>query len=336
MDVQALEEAVLLGLALVSVTAQKDDNVHRIFESLNNTGLQLTQGDLLRNHLFMRLDSKAEEAYTDLWLPLQKTLAPKQLELLFWLDLVQDDPKARQSTIYSDQVQRLEKLRDEHELVEEIARFQRLGDLLAVILNPDREQDADVRTRLTRLKAWGTSTVYPLLLHLMDRRDRGTATSDQIAAAMLSVESFLVRRLLIGRATANINRTLLATTSEVKDEEDVAAAVHRYLSTGRKYFASDKEVAASLTTVPFYLNGRSNQRKLVLQWIEESYASKEPVDPSQLTIEHIMPRTATDAWREELTPELGEEESFEEVHQGLQHTLGNLTQIGRASCRERV
>ena len=327
-DVQALEEAVLLGLALVSVTAQKDDNVHRIFESLNNTGLQLTQGDLLRNYLFMRLDSKAEEAYTDLWLPLQRTLAPKQLELLFWLDLVQDDPKARQSTIYSDQVQRLEKLRDEHELVEEIARFQRLGDLLAVILNPDREHDADVRTRLTRLKAWGTSTVYPLLLHLMDRRDRGTATSDQIAAAMLSVESFLVRRLLIGRATANINRTLLATTSEVKDEEDVAAAVHRYLSTGRKYFASDKEVAASLTTVPFYLNGRSNQRKLVLQWIEESYASKEPVDPSQLTIEHIMPRTATDAWREELAPELGEEESFEEVHQGLQHTLGNLTLTG--------
>ena len=71
---------------------------------------------------------------------------------------------------------------------------------------------------------------------------------------MLSVESFLVRRLLIGRATANINRTLLATTSEVRDEEDVAAAVHRYLSTGRKYFASDKEIASSLTTVPFYLN----------------------------------------------------------------------------------
>src|SRR5699024_1469444 len=95
-----------------------------------------------------------------------------------------------------------------------------------------------------------------------------------------------------------------------------------------EYFASDKEVAASLTTDPFYLNGRSNQRKLVLQWIEESYASKEPVDPSQLTIEHIMPRTATDAWREELAPELGEEESFEEVHQGLQHTLGNLTLTG--------
>lgn len=327
-DVQALEEAVLLGLALVSVTAQKGDNVHRIFESLNNTGLQLTQGDLLRNYLFMRLEGNAEEAYTDLWLPLQKLLAPKQLELLFWLDLVQEDPKARQSNVYSDQVKRLERLQDERALVDEITRFLHLGRLLAVILNPEREHDQDVRTRLTRLKAWGTTTVYPLLLHLMDRRERGDSSSAQIASAMLSVESFLVRRLLIGRATANINRTLLATTSEVRDEEDVAAAVHRYLSTGRKYFASDKEIASSLTTVPFYLNGRSNQRKLVLQWIEESYESKEPVDPAQLTIEHVMPRTATEAWRDELAPELGEEESFEEVHQGLQHTLGNLTLTG--------
>lgn len=327
-DVQALEQAVMFGLALVSVTAQKDDNVHRIFESLNNTGLQLTQGDLLRNHLFMRLDDKAEAAYTDLWLPLQKSLTPKQLELLFWLDLVQEDPKARQTNVYSDQVRRLEALVGEQALVDEIRRFRRLGGLLAVILNPERELDGDVRTRLTRLRAWGTTTVYPLLLHLMDRRDRNEATSAQIAAAMLSVESFLVRRLLIGRATANINRTLLATTSEVRDEDDIAAAVHRYLSAGRKYFASDREVAASLSTVPFYLNGRSNQRKLVLQWIEESYGSKEPVDPAQLTIEHVMPRTATDAWREEIAPELGEDESFEEVHQGLQHTLGNLTLTG--------
>lgn len=329
---KALEETVLLGLALVSVTAQKEDNVHRIFESLNNTGLQLSQGDLLRNHLFMRLDGKAEAAYADLWLPLQKSLTPKQLELLFWLDLVQDDPKARQSNVYSDQVGRLGKIEGEQALVDEIARFRRLGGLLAVILNPEREQDPDVRTRLTRLKAWGTTTVYPLLLHLMDRRDRADSTSAQIAAAMLSVESFLVRRLLIGRATANINRTLLATTSEVRDDDDVAEAVHRYLSAGRKYFASDKEVAASLSTIPFYLNGRSPQRKLVLQWIEESYGSKEPVDPAQLTIEHVMPRTATDAWRDELATELGEGESFEEVHQGLQHTLGNLTLTGYNSA----
>ena len=226
-DVQALEEAVLLGLALVSVTAQKDDNVHRIFESLNNTGLQLTQGDLLRNYSSCAWTARRRR-HTDLWLPLQRTLAPKQLELLFWLDLVQDDPKARQSSIYADQVHRLEKLRDEHDLVEEIARFRRLGGLLAVILNPDREPDPDVRLRLTRLKAWGTTTVYPLLLHLMDRRDRGTSTS--IRSPPRCSPSRASGAAAPHRAGDGEHQPHpLATTSEVKDEEDVAAAVHRYL-----------------------------------------------------------------------------------------------------------
>lgn len=327
-DVQRFEDAVLIGLSLVTVVAQEGDNVHRIFESLNNTGLKLSQGDLLRNYIFMRLDQRSEEAYFDLWLPLQESLKPEHLELLFWLDMVQDDPKARQASIYSDQVARLEKLHSEQELVDEVSRFRKLGALLTLILDPDREADPSVQLRLARLQSWGTTTVYPLLLHLLERREKGASTSAEISAAMLSVESFLVRRLLIGRATANINRTLLATASEVRGEEDVAAAVHRYLSAGRKYFASDKEIQTSLSAIPFYLNGRSHQRKLVLQWIEESYGSKEPVDPTDLTIEHVMPQTPTEAWRAELAPELGEGETFEEVHQSLLHTLGNLTLTG--------
>jgi uncharacterized protein with ParB-like and HNH nuclease domain len=54
----------------VSVTAQPGDNVHRIFESLNSTGLRLTQGDLLQNYLFMRLSTGGESVDASLWLPL--------------------------------------------------------------------------------------------------------------------------------------------------------------------------------------------------------------------------------------------------------------------------
>lgn len=59
-DIDRIEDAVISGLSLVSVTAQPGDNAHRIFESLNNTGLRLNQGDLLRNYLFMRLPTRAE------------------------------------------------------------------------------------------------------------------------------------------------------------------------------------------------------------------------------------------------------------------------------------
>ena len=101
LDIQRLEDAVIAGLSLVCVTAQAGDNVHRIFESLNNTGLRLTQGDLIRNYLFMRLPTRGEQVYRSLWLPLQEHLDSQGLELLFWLDLVQTDEAAKQTDTYA-------------------------------------------------------------------------------------------------------------------------------------------------------------------------------------------------------------------------------------------
>jgi Protein of unknown function DUF262 len=217
-DIARIEEAVMSGLSLVSVAAQHGDNAHRIFESLNNTGLRLTQGDLLRNYLFMRLPTRGEAAYQSLWVPLQNQLGSADLELLFWLDLVHRDPRVKQTDTYAAQQTRLDRLTTEAEIEAELSRFARLGRLLKLILHPANEPHPAVRLRLERLNAWGTTTVYPLLLHLLDRRDQGTATSEQIAAAMLNVESFFVRRLLIGRATANINRILLGVVTEMNQE----------------------------------------------------------------------------------------------------------------------
>ncbi|MFW3171379.1 GmrSD restriction endonuclease domain-containing protein [Geodermatophilus sp. CPCC 206100] len=325
-DIERLEDAVLRGLALVSVTAQAGDNAHRIFESLNNTGLRLTQGDLLRNYLFMRLPTRGEQVYESTWLPLQKSLTSDELELLFWLDLAQQDPAHRQADTYAAQQQRLNKLHDERDIEAEVVRFRRLGGLLRVILDPTLEEHPGVRLRLERLKAWGTTTVYPLLLRLLDLRDRGEATSDQVAAAALYVESYLVRRLIVGRATQGLNRILLATVHEMPQDLPVEEAVRVYLSTGRKHYGSDADVAAAVATAPFYLTGRPNQRNLILRWLEESYESKEPVALGGLTIEHVLPQTLTDSWIAELG--LAADEDPEQMHAEVVHTLANLTLTG--------
>ncbi|MBL6276090.1 DUF262 domain-containing protein [Micromonospora fiedleri] len=328
LDIERIENAVLSGLALVSVTAQAGDNVYRIFESLNNTGLRLSQADLLRNYLFMRLPTRGETVYRTLWFPLQQHLVFDDLVLLFWLDLVHRDPRVKQTDVYAAQQARLNRLRSEEEIEAEVRRFSQLGALLRVILHPAEESDPGVRQRLERLRAWGTTTVYPLLLHLLDRRERGTATSEQVASAMRYVESFFVRRLLIGRATANINRILLSIVTEMSPELPVDEAVRAYLSTGRKHYASDASVRAAVRSIPFYLNGRAHQRKLVLQWLEESFGSKEPVKPESLTIEHVLPQTLTPDWRQMLAADLGPDENFVEAYEALVHTIGNLTLTG--------
>ena len=80
----------------------------------------------------------------------------------------------------------------------------------------------------------------------------------------------------------------------------------------------------------YYLNGRPRQRALVLQWIEESFGSKEPVDPPALTIEHVLlPQTPTATWNAAVAADLGPDESIEgHLYEALVHTLGNLTLTG--------
>ncbi|MCK6211561.1 DUF262 domain-containing protein [Georgenia sp. EYE_87] len=331
-DIARMEEAVLSGLTLVSVTTSHDDNVHRIFESLNNTGLRLTQGDLLRNYLFMRLPTRGDVVYETQWMPLQERLTNEQLELLFWLDVVQTDETVNQRDTYQAQVARMDRLLTEEEIEAEVARFNRLSGLVERILNPAKEQDPQVRERLTRLSSWGTTTVYPLLLHLLDRRERGLASSEEIASAMLYAESYLVRRVLIGRATANLNRILLRAVPEIAGAGPADQALRTFLSTGRKFFATDDQVRAAVKSTAFYYSGRASQRKLLLTWIEQTFANNEPVDPEKCTIEHVMPQTITSAWRQMLRPDVAPDESLGEVYDSLVHTLGNLTLTGYNSA----
>ena len=78
---------------------------------------------------------------------------------------------------------------------------------------------------------------------------------------------------------------------------------------------------------PFYWSGRPAQRFFILRRLEESYGAKEPVDftKAKLTVEHVMPQTATKPWLDQLADEVRDESSAEELHQLLLHTLGNLT-----------
>lgn len=103
-SVADVEQVLTTRLTLVVITADHGDNVHRIFESLNNTGLWLSQADLLRNYLFMCLPTRGEQVYEDYWLPLQRSLSDDQLEQLMWLQLVLDgDERVRRQDMYAAQ-----------------------------------------------------------------------------------------------------------------------------------------------------------------------------------------------------------------------------------------
>lgn len=327
-DIQMVEEAVLAGFAIVTITAEDGDNVHRIFESLNNTGLKLTQSDLLRNYIFMRLSTRGEDVYRDIWFPLQRLLSSDEMELLFWIDLTRSQATAQQTEVYQLQQQRLGLMLTEGEIEEEVRRFAAIGALLHLARNPESEKDATVRRELLRLKAWGSVTAYPLVIHLLERRSVGEADNAQTARALQFMLSFFIRRILIGQATKNMNRILLAAVPAIIDVNPVDMALQKYFSTGRKAWASDGQLRDAVLTANVYWSGRTEQRKLLLQWLEETYGSNEPVLPDKLSIEHIAPQTITDEWRAEVAQMLQPDEDLDVVYGRFLHTLGNLTLTG--------
>ncbi|MDH6578858.1 DUF262 domain-containing protein [Kitasatospora sp. MAP5-34] len=271
----AVETALRDLLSIVEITADRGDNVYRIFESINNTGVGLSQSDLLRNYVFMLLPTRGEQVYQHLWLPMQQQLGPKNLELLVWLDLViRGNAKAKQTDIYRAQQQRLEPLAGNEEALEkEIAELARRAVLLHRILEPSVEQDPLLRRQLQRLAEWGGRTHYPVALYLLDLVDAHRATAAEAAEALQFIESFMVRRLLCQSATNGLSRLFTTLAADMNPEMPPAEAVRDYLSGRRRGWPSDEEVSASVQAKPFYWAGQPQQRSYILRRLEESYGS---------------------------------------------------------------
>jgi hypothetical protein len=329
----ATVETVLKDLlSIVEITAESGDNVYRIFESINNTGVGLSQSDLLRNYVFMLLPKRGERIYQELWLPMQQSLGPKNLELLVWLDLVvRGHYKTKQSEIYREQQKRLQPLAgDEDALQREIEQLaERAGRFLRIV-DPAREQSPALRAVLERLASWGGQTHYPLALHLLDLLAAGRTTPEDAAQALGYVESYLVRRLICQTPTTGLNRIFMDAPKELETDRPAAEAVRRFLSGRRRRWPSDEELREAIRTKPFYWSGRPQQRSYILRRLEESYRSSEPVDfaKASLSVEHVLPQRPAPAWFDLLAEETEPNQTPQELHDLLVHTLGNLTLTG--------
>ncbi|MBT2457818.1 DUF262 domain-containing protein [Streptomyces sp. ISL-86] len=335
-DVLRIEQAITSRLTLVVVIAERGDNVHRIFESLNNTGLKLSQADLLRNYLFMRLPTRGEHVYETYWLPLQASLSNDELEQLMWLQLVLDgDDRVRRQDLYTAQQKRFEcgemdAARTEADIEAYVKELHRRSAHFRKVIHPAEEAVPSIRGHLSRLHDWQAVVTYPALMLLLDRRARGELDDHETARALSFVESFLVRRTVCRVPTNNLNRIFQSVPAQLPRDVPVADGLRQILSADNRLWPDDEELREKIRSAPFYQYGRPNQRRLVLQRLEESYGHPEPVDfgAAQLTIEHVMPQSPGDEWMRMLGEDVAEGESPEDLHARLQHTLGNLTLTG--------
>ena len=160
MQVERLATTIGDRLSLVFVTVSEGERPHKIFESINATGVGLSQSDLLRNYLFMALGERSNSVYAQHWRPLERAIGTDGLEGLVRDDLQSAGEFVRQDQVYRTARAQLEPLAHDLDVLEaHVVRLARRGAYYALFLQPadPNETAAALGVGRRRCATWPSS-----------------------------------------------------------------------------------------------------------------------------------------------------------------------------------
>jgi uncharacterized protein with ParB-like and HNH nuclease domain/predicted transport protein len=318
----------LAKLVVVDIALGRDqDNPQLIFESMNSTGKELSQADLIRNFILMGLEPDLQtRLYEDYWRLMEQDFGQEAYGTQFdsfmrhYLTVRTGDiPREREVYDAFKDYSRTTAVREAgiEALVKGIRVFARYFCALAL----GREQDRVLSEAFHDLRELKVDVAYPLLLELYDDYMNDFLSAEDFAAAVRLVEAYVFRRAICAIPTNSMNKTFATFRKALrKDRYLESIRAHFLMLPSYRRFPTDEEFRRDLHTRDLY-NFRSRS-----YWLRrlENHGRKERVPLDEYTIEHILPQNPdlSAAWR----TQLGEE--WQRVQQQWLHTLGNLTLTG--------
>ena len=166
-DLDRLADAVQSRLTVVAIHLGDTDDPYLIFESLNAKGAPLTQADLIRNYLLLRLHSNAQQkSYEEAWLPMQTLLTGEHLTE-FMRQILDANRRRGGEVGYTVLKKRLTSVPDAA-IANELRRMQRASVLYAVVVGLRNPSEASIGNGLARLRRWEVATANPFILKLLE------------------------------------------------------------------------------------------------------------------------------------------------------------------------
>lgn len=316
-DTEVIKKIITAHFSIVSIVLDPDDNPYLVFESLNSKGRPLTPADLIRNYFFMRIHvNEQESVYKKYWQPMQTAMSDNLTEYIRHF-LMRQGTIVKQSDVYYT-------LKDKvtpENAISYLGDMNKFAAYYRKLLDPNTfEQNDTIKKILARLNRFEVTTAYPLLLNCYDLVENDRLSIVQFSEILSVLENYLVRRFVCGIPTNQFNKIFPSVLMQVFYQGDTNIVEKFKNALQTKGYPKDTEFKLRFKESKLYgAADRAVKTKLILESIEEFFAHKETVDFSGLTIEHIMPQTLTDWWKEHLGSE------WEDIHDLYLHTIGNLT-----------
>lgn len=318
--------AVFRGIAslnIVDVALERGvDNPQLVFESMNSTGIDLRQSDLVRNYLLMELDEKDQtRLYDEYWSKIESFYRTSENALDWFLrDYMALEQKLTQPI-------RLDRVYEEfkvfwntnsqttiEKLLVDMTRVSRTYASFLGIAEMKRPWLADAMRHMRSL----STTQGLVIMRLYDFHDKGQLSQDEFIRAVELIESYLLRRSVLGLQTRGYWSVFARISLELNPEsafESLQVAFARLR--GHVRFPNDEEFRRGLLDHDLY--GLRVCKHLLDRLENAGHAEPSPVH--NYSIEHIMPQEISESseWQEMLG------ENWAEIHETQLHRLGNLT-----------
>ncbi|MCO7216605.1 DUF262 and DUF1524 domain-containing protein [Halomonas sp. OfavH-34-E] len=332
-DIQSIEK-VFQGfqkLKVVEVVLQQgQDDPQAIFESLNSTGVDLSQADLIRNYVLMRQQYEAQtRLYLEYWYPMEQLFGSEGSYRFdrFMQDFLTLETGSstllRSQDVYTTFKVWFSEQLEEQDAEKALKRLLKLARCHAAFMF-GAEQDKPLLEAFKRLRSLA-EVVSPTVMRLYEAYSphggESTLNKSDFIQAVGYLESYLLRRQVCGMQTRSLGNIFANLAQQLDLEEPLETlmvALARFRRNSR--FPSNSEFEYALKNHELY---GLRILKFLLSNIENR-GSKEKIDTSNFSIEHIMPQNEN--LRVDWQNMLGD--GWREVQQKWVHRLGNLTLTG--------
>lgn len=319
-------------LEIISITLDPGDQPQLIFESLNSTGLALTEGDKIRNYILMDLPPADQNRYYETyWAKIERCTADDVSGFVRDYLSIKQQVTPTISNVYRAFKDYAEASHLSIEvLLADLLRYARLFEKLRICRSGLNEPKLDdCLYRMMRLEIIVTR---PFLMEVLRLSQDGTLSTAEVLQIFLITENYLFRRNICEVPTNALNKVFLNLNKEIlrydgSAENYVQKFIYALLSkkeSGR--FPDDEEFTGALSSKQVY-QMRGKYKAYLFERFEnfgtiETKDVYTHLDHNVYTIEHIMPQHLTPAWIESLGPNAAE------IHATWLHRLANLTLTG--------
>ena len=310
-------------LQIVNITLDRAiDDEQAIFESLNSTGKELSESDLIRNYVLMGLEpSEQTYVYEHLWRPME------QLFIYETQGTVMDAFFRHYLTMKLSRIPKQGRVYEEFKLYHLNCEFGTIRELCQDLLEYakyytnivfKRNTDMDLKKLYEDIIDLRMEVSYPFLLKIHHDCVEGLITSDELKEILRLCISYVLRRAICEIPTNSMNKTF-ATLKNYIRSDDYLNAVKAFfvMQDTYKEFPDNDKFEGAFESRDIY-NMRA--RNYILSRLE-NFENKAPIIIENYTIEHIMPqnKNLSSEWQADLGAE------WQEIQKKYLHTIGNLT-----------